>query len=340
MLGNPHFAAGTALLAWSLDAFTYGRGRAALLRAAVLGNLLGLSRPYDLVLLAGAHAAVVMLEEPLRRWPARLAPLLTLAPAGLANAAAFVARHEFASFGGTYVLPGLLAWTLALGPAVVLAAAGTLRPAGPDGAEARTAVRALVSWAALALLVLAVPWLSFRMQFVAGVGAPLLLLGARIRWTRVTAAAALLAVGSTVPTALALVTSENPRWYPPAERVEAGRVLRERCSRGDVVLAPPDIGLYALGLSACRPFTSHPAEPGHDVRLAETEAFYTALDPAARRHLLDARGVRHVVVPGPEEQAGSLWLGADAPYAAAAGWGPPERRWTLLTRRTLPAVRD
>jgi hypothetical protein len=47
-------------------------------------------------------------------------------------------------------------------------------------------------------------------------------------------------------------------------------------------LAPADVGLYAIGLSRCHAFLSHPAAPGHDARAAapRSSASTCALAPS------------------------------------------------------------
>jgi hypothetical protein len=96
----------------------------------------------------------------------------------------------------------------------------------------------------------------------------------------------------------------------PAERFGVAAAMRGVCARGEVVLAPPDIGLYVGGLSACWPFVSHSFSPEHEARDEATRSFY-ASTPERREQLLDDRCVAHVVVP-------ARWL---------AGGLPPNAPW-------------
>ena len=122
LLANPHFVAGTALLVFSLEAFMDARGVAGTIRAAALGSVLGLVRPYDLVLLVAIriHGAVVAA----RGLPALrgLLPLLGLLPVILYNAWVFYRVAAFAFFRAIpYAFRDVLDFVSALAPAVLLA---------------------------------------------------------------------------------------------------------------------------------------------------------------------------------------------------------------------------
>jgi hypothetical protein len=216
----------------------------------------------------------------------------------------------------------------ALGPAVLLALAALRR-----GEAAGHRLR-LVLWAALALLVVLVRPVSFAQQFIVGIGVPLLVLGASglahlaPRWT----ALAALCLSTSAVVATRIVLADDPNWFVPRERLAAGAALRELCRPGDRVLAPPDIGLYALGLSACSPFVSHPAAPDFGARLAEARAFYEAMPPAERAGLLDRRGVTHLVLPGDAGPRPVAWLGPQTSFRAAARVGAPPGRITIYAR--------
>jgi hypothetical protein len=171
-----------------------------------------------------------------------------------------------------------------------------------------------------------------------GGGVPLLVLGAAglaplpARWTAF--AALLLSTSSVVATRIAL--TEDPNWFVPRERLAAGLALRDLCRAGDRILAPPDIGLYALGLSACHTFVSHPAAPDHESHLAETHAFYERMSPAARTALLDRHGITHFVLPGDAGLRPAAWLGWETPFRAAARVGQAPGRITIYARPPLP----
>jgi hypothetical protein len=100
--------------------------------------------------------------------------------------------------------------------------------------------------------------------------------------------------------------------------------LRPHCRAGDVVLSPPDIGLYAGGLTRCGAYVGHPATASFEARAAEVRDFYARDDPAARRALLERHCLSHVVLPGGAGDVPSAWLGPDTPFrrVAGAGQGP------------------
>jgi hypothetical protein len=104
----------------------------------------------------------------------------------------------------------------------------------------------------------------------------------------------------------------------PAERLQAALALRATCRSGDVLMAPPDIGLFALARTACRPFVSHFAAGGFDERDAAARRFYSEDAPESRRALLEARCITHVVLPGDPGDAPMAWLGPDTGFRRAA----------------------
>jgi len=332
LLANPHFAAGTALLLWSLLALVQARGPAGHLRAALLGTVLGLVRPYDLVVLVAARGLGVAATRPPRLWLRSLAPLLGFAPVAAYLAWVFYGVPWFGSFGLTYVSPRGLAFAIALGPAFALALlALRTRPPGEDERAAR---RHLAAWVAVVSLVLLLRPVGFALQFAVGLGAPLLVLGA-LGLARLPPRVTLLAVpalSSTALAALALVAGDNPRWYVPPERLEAAAALRASCRAGDRALTPADIGLYVSGLTACRPVVSHPAAPGHAGREAAVRRFYAAGPPAARAALLDRLCATHVALPGDPGEAPAGWLGAATAFRRIASAGEGPRRIALYSR--------
>jgi hypothetical protein len=322
VLANPHFLAGTALLAWALWCFATVPAPLGPLLGAALGTALGLVRPYDAALLAGVEGLAVLLTAPAREWPRRLRPVAALAPVLAYNAwlvASPSARRLLEPYAA--VPRALVDFVPALGPAVLLAF-WSLRGRGGENAGHRLR---LALWAALALLVVLLRPASFSQQFVVGVGFPLLVLGASglaplpPRWT----ALAALCLSTSAVVATRIVLTDDPNWFVPRERLAAGLALRDLCRPGDRVLAPPDIGLYALGLSACSPFVSHPAAPDFGARLTEARAFYQGLPPAERAALLDRHGVTHFVLPGDAGPRPAAWLGPQTPFRAAARVGPP-----------------
>jgi hypothetical protein len=337
VLANPHFVAGTALLVWALWCFATVPAPRGPLLGAGLGTVLGLVRPYDAALLAGVEGLALLLTVPARQWPRRLVPVLALAPVLAYNAwlvAAPAARRLLEPYAAVARSPA--DFVPALGPAVLLALAALRRPvAGDGGPRLRLAL-----WASLAILVVVVRPVSFSQQFAVGVGLPLLVLGASglshlaPRWT----ALAALSLSTTTVVATRIVLADDPNWFVPRERLAAGRALRDLCLSGDRVLAPPDVGLYALGFSACHAFVSHPAAPGFGKRLAETRAFYEEMSPAARAALLDRHGITHFVLPGDAGARPVAWLGPETPFWAAARVAQAPSLITIYARSGLPVA--
>jgi hypothetical protein len=331
VLANPHFVAGTALLVWALWCFATVPAPLGPLLGAGLGTVLGLVRPYDAALLAGVEGLAVVLTAPARDWPRRLLPVVALAPV-LGYNAWLVASPSALRLLEPYaaVARSTADWVPALGPAILLALA-TLRRRGGDDAGHRLR---LALWAALATLVVVLRPVSFSQQFVVGVGVPLLVLGASglshlaPRWT----ALAALCLSTSAVVATRVVLADDPNWFVPRERLATGLALRDQCLPGDRVLAPPDIGLYALGLSACHALVSHPAAPDFAARLAETRAFYEEMSPAARAALLDRHGITHLVLPGDAGPRPAAWLGPQTPFRAAARVGQAPGLITVYAR--------
>ena len=294
------------------------------LLGAGLGTVLGLVRPYDAALLAGVEGLAVVLTSPAREWPRRLLPVAALAPVLAYNAWLVTrpsARRLLEPYAAVAFSPGDLA--LGLGPAVLLALAGAA-PARTGRARGHRLRLAL--WAALALVAVLLRPVSFSLQFGVGAGVPLLVLGAaglaRLapRWT----ALAALCLSTSAVVATRIVLADDPNWFVPRERLAAGLALRGQCLPGDRVLAPPDIGLYVHGLTACDAFVSHPAAPDYAERLAEARAFYAEASPAARAELVDRQGITHLLLPGHAGPRPAAWLGRghDVPGGGAGGPGP------------------
>ncbi len=306
-IANPHFVAGTALQLAALGAFAAGRGAT----GAALGTVLGLVRPYDAALLAGIETLAVLLTAPAREWPRRLLPVAALSLVLGYNAWLLLAGPGALRIVAHYeaLAPRPLDFAPAVGPALALALAA-LRLRGGEGTGHRLR---LVLWAALALLVVLLRPVSFALQFVVGVGVPLLVLGAvglaRLPGRALEASVPLMASTAVVATWLcALPSSSN---FVPAERWGVAAALRGACRPGEVVLAPADIGLYVGGLTACWAFVSHAAAPDHDARAEAVRRFYTQSTPEERASLLESCCVAHVVLP-PAAPGG--WLGSAAPH--------------------------
>ena len=332
VLANPHFAAGTALLAWSLWAFAEAPGRRGAVLGTVLGTALGLVRPYDLALLGAVRLLAIAATEPPRRWVRAAVPLLGLVPVLAYDVWLFFGSDQFASFRRGAAFPRWVDFLPALGPAAALALFSLRRPVADAGD--RRARAHLWAWVAVGAAVILAGRGDFSLQLVVGVGFPLLVLGAcglsRLppRWTLLGA----LGLSTSAVVATRIVLADDPNWFVPRERLATGLALRDRCLPGDRVLAPPDIGLYALGLSSCHALVSHPAAPDFGARLAETRAFYGEMSPAARAALLDRHGITHLVLPGDAGPRPAAWLGPQTPFRAAARVGQAPGLITIYAR--------
>ena len=164
---------------------------------------------------------------------------------------------------------------------------------------------------------------AFSLQLLVGAGVPLLVLGAaglaRYEPARTTLVA--LALGSSAVVATRVVLSDDPNWFVPRERMATALALRDLCEPGDLLLGPPDVEQYAIGLSRCHALFAHPATPGYEARLSEARAFYATWSPAERSAWLDRQGVTHLVLPGDAGPLPAGWLGAATPFRRVARVG-------------------
>jgi hypothetical protein len=218
-----------------------------------------------------------------------------------------------------YTVPPYLNLALALGPALALASRG-VKEAGKEEQDQRLHRTSLLAWAVVALIsmgVLSIPF-SFLFQSCVNIGVPLFglaALGFAKQPARKLVVVALLA-STTGLVALKLLLEDNPSWFAPRVRLETARALRPLCRRGDVALAPPEIGLYLNAWSSCRAFVTHVVATDTDLRRAELELFYLKARPDERRALLDRRCVTHVVLPVRAGGALEQGLGPDFRLAA------------------------
>ena len=123
VLANPHFAAGTALLAWALWCFACVPSPRGPWLGVALGTVLGLVRPYDLALLGVVRGASVVVTRPPSRWARELVPLAGLLPVLAYDAWLFFGTDQFASFRQGSDTPPWWDFLPAFGPAA-LARAG------------------------------------------------------------------------------------------------------------------------------------------------------------------------------------------------------------------------
>jgi hypothetical protein len=331
-LTNPHFTAGTTLLLLGLLLYDTAEGSRGVILATVVATALALVRPYDFVLLMLIRGAAVLLLEPARRWFVGLLPLFALLPVAAYLYWLFYRNPAFAFYSGTaQSFPNAIDFLWALGPAVILALPGTFTPSALEAA--RRARLHLVLWGGFAAFVIALRPVAFSLQFLVGIGFPLLALGAlglrRFRPAVTLLAAAIFAV--TFATALRFMLTPRSFWLTGRETMAVIETLRTRCGKGDILLAPADVGLFAYGLTACRSFLSHRISPNHDRRLREMERLGTVA-PAERRSFLDAYHVRHLILSGDAGPAAEAWLGPDDGWERVASFGVPAQL-SLYTRR-------
>jgi hypothetical protein len=340
ILANPHFVVGTALLLWALrsagQALDQGGWRRAAV-AALLASALSVTRPYDFVLLVAIRTIVVLLSPSARRLVRHAVFGALLLPAVAYNAWAFYGTTAFRSFQSfAYVFPTRVDFAWALGPGAAVAfaawAAGRWRSASaPPDAPQREAIRQLTAWLAIGAVLVVTHPVNFTLQFVVGIGVPLLGLAALglAHWRPAATwlVAALLSTAAVY--ALHITLAPAAPWYVPAERIEAARALRAACRPGDIVVAPPDIGLYAGGYSSCTAYVSHAAAVGFDERAADLRAFYQAGDPGRGAAFLDRVCAAHVVVPAATPIDAFVGPSSFQPSVVA---GPPGRAIAVYSR--------
>jgi hypothetical protein len=218
----------------------------------------------------------------------------------------------------------------ALAPATALALPGLLRPVSDEAKRARVP---LAAWALLGLVLVMARPVHFSLQFLVGLGTPLLALaalGAAARPPRLT----LLLTGllsTTSVVLLVVVARPAPEWFVPSEDMAIVRALRASCRPGDVVFAPPSIGVFAYGLTPCRAYVSHRIDPRYEEKLAELQGF-AALPPEGRAALLDARRITHLVLPGDAGPEPVAWLGPGGRFRRSVVAAGSARAWSLYDR--------
>lgn len=325
LLFNPHFVAGTALLSFALLCYEAASSPRALVLATLVATALALVRPYDFVLLAVVRTTCVLLLDPVRRWPKGLLPLAGMLPAVAYLHWLFYRNPAFSFYSGTaYRFPPIADFAWALGPAALLALCALGRTAGSP--QERRALVHLAVWAGLGLLVIVAQPVHFSLQFLVGIGFPLLALGAvgLARFPASLTLAVAAGCSTTLVIAWGLVLTPNPHWLTQRENMEIVAALEPECRAGDIVMAPPNLGLLIYGLTPCRAFVSHPIAPDYEKHLEEVQRFSVA-SPGERRELLDRAHVRHLILPGDAGPSPVAWLGPDSPYQRVAVVGSPVR---------------
>jgi hypothetical protein len=314
LLVNPHFVAGTALLAVALLCYEDQSGPRAWARATLVATALALVRPYDFVLLVLIRTTAVLILEPVRHWPKALLPMAGLLPVVAYLYWLFYLNPAFAFYARTaYAFPATSDFAWALAPAALLGLTAWARTV-PSPKERRALVY-LAVWAAFGLVVIVARPVHFSLQFLVGIGFPLLALGAvglaRLPAPLTLATAA--AFSTTLLVAFRFVLAPSPLWLTPRENMEIVAALKPECRAGDIVMAPLPIGLFAAGLTPCRAFLSHPIAPDYEARFEEFQRFLAG-SPAARLAILERAHVSHLVLPGDPGPTPVAWLGPDSPF--------------------------
>jgi hypothetical protein len=195
------------------------------------------------------------------------------------------------------------------------------RAAGPRADAERDARAHLAAWAAIAWVLVLIRPVSFTLQFLVGMGFPLLALGAlglARRPAALVVAVALFCPTAVVATRLALVP--GPSSYAPTASMRTALAFRQVCRPKDVALAPPEVGLFIGGLTRCWPYVSHRAAADDPERRAAALSFYGTADPTWRSAFLERERIAHVALPGPDAVP-EAWLGKGTPFRLAARVG-------------------
>jgi hypothetical protein len=331
LLANPHFALGSALFVWALWCFAEVPAPRGPLTGIALATLLGLVRPYDLALLGLVRGLAVISSERPAAWARAMLPLLGLLPVLAYDLWVFFGSNQFAPFRKGSSFPTLLECAAALGPVSVLA---LLSRGNAEPASRRARVH-VWTWAAIAAAAILLRPPAFSLQFLVGAGIPLLLLGASWlrrfspRWTLLAA----LPLSTSAVVATRIVLADDPNWFVPRERMAAALALRPGCTEADRLLAPPDVGLYAIGLTACHAYLAHPSAPDYAAHLADARAFYTGMPGPDRQALLDRNEITRLVLPGFAGPRPVSWLGPRTDFEAVAIVGSGDGLTSIYARK-------
>jgi len=332
LVGNPHFTVATTLFLGSLLSLSESSLRGQAL-GILLGSALALTRPYDFVLLVGLRGAFVALRYPPREWLARLCAMAGFLPAVSLNYWLFYRNSAFAFYAKTpYEFPATLDFAIALLPVAIVATA--LWRARAPGQAAWEIHLQLLLWMGFGLFVVLLHPVHYSLQFLMGIGVPLLMsaaiglsrMGPRALWITIAA------LGTTPIVTLHLLLQPMPAWYPLRERVEVAYALRPVCRIGDLVLAPADVGLLIGTLTGCKAYVSHEIQPAFPARTVELQRFYGAQDPTERAALLDRHCIRVLVLPGDDDERASRWLPPETTFRRALAVGAGGRAISVYAR--------
>src|SRR5206468_7733626 len=227
-------------------------------------------------------------------------------------------------------------------PAALAALAGLPSLWRRTGSEDRTAVAPWMAWPLVVGVLFLLPF-AFVFQSSTNLGLSLLALLA-LALARLPPAATLLAalcLSSTGLVTLKLLLEDNPNWFVPRERIDVAQALRTQCHRGDLLLAPPDIDLYANAYSACLAYVAHLGVADGPERAEEVQRFYAA-SAAERAAWLQRECVRFVLLPGDQGVRPEGYLGPATPFRRTEVVGAGNRAIGLYIRDgpSVPCARS
>lgn len=333
MLNFPHFAAGTALMAWILGEMQNAKlnsSRAWIARVGVAAFLLAWVHPRLILNVVAVGAAAALLDW--RRSRAALArPAAGLACVLLAAAGPMAATW--------LSLRGDIFWKAVGTPETVspvigvyLLGFGALWPLAARGAwiawKKREAWAPLIiAWLAVGFYLVYLPLDSAR-RLIQGYNLPLAILAGYevaeeiIPWARArlrlgprgafaAAAGIWLALSLSTWTLLAVEINHLRRrpypWHYSHDLKQAMNWLNQNAGRDDVVMCAYRTGAALPGLAGCRVVMGHWAEsPGANGKLRDTKTFFNAATRAEEREEVIARHDVRYALRGPAERdAGS-----------------------------------
>jgi hypothetical protein len=322
ILYNPHFVIGTALLLVCLDLFASAKSLRGVLLAVLMGTVVGLMRPYELVILTATHLLVAAAHDPPRLWPRRIAPVVGLVPVLLFNLVTLVRNPAFAFHQSPhYGMPPASRFVLALLPASLLSLVALGLPRADE--QTRHARMVLAGWAVLGLLMIVAPPFFFTAQVLVGVGLPCLVLAALglARWRPGVTWAVAAVMGTTGLVALYGMVARPETAFVPRERWQIAQAAREPCRQGGILLSPADIGRYVGALTACQPVISHPyLLDAHEVS-TEVEALFNTAAPTAWRTFIERWDVTHLALPNAVATRAEQALGPSSAFRRLAALG-------------------
>ena len=279
------------------------------------GDRLALVRPYDFVLLVLVRGMAVLVARARPALAGAWLPLARAAPGGGLPLLALLPRTRPSPSTRARRTSSLPSRT-SCGPSVPRCSSplgGRLRRAADE--SSRRARVHLALWAGLALLVIVARPVSFSLQFLVGLGFPLLALGA------------LGLAAASSPPSPCWPRSPSPSTFGVALHfmltpAPTGSPGRDTMALVETLRGPPAgraTSCSLLPTSGSSPMASPPAAPScrtASARATTSESRSSSASarcgPRDRRALLDRYNVRHLVLPGDAGPTAAIWLGEEA----------------------------